>query len=300
MKINQYIFKLVLIFSILWIFEVMNSCQSKKSEKSEMIFYEITDSYQRHIVLNKEPQRIISLSPAFTEFIFTLNSGYKLVGRTDFCTYPDSALLITSIGSFNQLNTDKIISLEPDLIIIGSMISKSVVELFEKADIPVICLKEEQEISGLFRNLENMGNILNQKNRAQYIADSLQQIMKHINYSQKTNKPSVYYVVGFGASGDYTAPGSSHIGDMIRLAGGRNIAENLQGWKFSREMLFKENPDIIFIRQEDYDAFCRTEPYLHLKAVKNKKVYPIESGWVDVVGIRSITGLEYMSQKIAI
>jgi len=275
------------------------SCSFKKETSSNTPFLEISDSYERKVVLYQAPRRIVSLSPALTEMIFTLNSGKFLIGRTEFCNFPDSVQYIQSVGSFYVLNTDLILNLKPDLILSGSIISKSTIELFEKAQISVLCLKEEQNMDGLFKNLNILGKILNQESSAKQLSDSLEAVLKSVkvNVSQ-TQKPKVYYVVGYGAGGDYTAYGGSHIGDMIRRAGGLNIAENAQTWKFSRETLFFENPDIIFIRKEDLENFCKAKPYSSLKAVQQNQVYGMESGWVDVLTPRSLEGLLFMVEKI--
>ena len=277
----------------------MGSCSLKKEASVNTPYLEISDSYNRKVVLYQAPQHIVSLSPALTEMVFTLHSGKFLIGRTEFCNFPDSAQQVQSVGNFYTLNTDLILNLKPDLILSGSIVSKTTVELFEKAQIPVICLKEEQNMEGLFKNLRILGQILGQEALAEQLSDSLETVLQSVKVNvSKTQMPKVYYVVGYGAGGDYTAYGDSHIGDMIRRAGGLNIAENAQTWKFSRESLFFENPDIIFIRQEDLEGFCKTKPYTSLKAVRQNRVYGMESGWVDVLTPRSLEGLLFMAEKI--
>jgi iron complex transport system substrate-binding protein len=111
-------------------------------------------------------------------------------------------------------------------------------------------------------------------------------------------KPTVYYVVNFGAGGDFTAPGNSHINEIITLAGGRNIGDTLSTWNVSREYLFTQNPDLIFVRTEDFPFFIKTYPYTLLKAVKENRVYPIESGWMDVISPRNFLAIEEIGGKI--
>ena len=111
-------------------------------------------------------------------------------------------------------------------------------------------------------------------------------------------KPTVYYAVAFGASGDFTAPANSHINEIIQYAGGRNIGENLSTWNISREYLFAENPDLIFIRSEELPHFVKTYPYNLLNAVKENRVYPIESGWIDVISPRNFLAIEEIREKI--
>ena len=116
------------------------------------------------------------------------------------------------------------------------------------------------------------------------------------NAPNPADRKCVYYVVGFGDGGDFTAPKNTHIQEIIELAGGRNAGDSLTGWNISREYLFKVNPDIIVVRQEDRDAFVSRHPYTQLDAVKNGKVYPIESGWIDVVSLRNMQAVDYIRE----
>ena len=68
--------------------------------------------------VNAAPQRVISTSPAITEILFALGVGNKVVGVTDFCSYPKEACILPSIGGPLNPSTETWISLKPDLIII--------------------------------------------------------------------------------------------------------------------------------------------------------------------------------------
>lgn len=89
---------------------------------------------------------------------------------------------------------------------------------------------------------------------------------------------------------------NTHIQEIIELAGARNAGDSLSGWNISREYLFKTNPDIIVVRKEDKDAFVSRYPYTLLDAVKNNRVYPIESGWIDVVSLRNMQAVDYIRE----
>lgn len=286
-------------YGIFLMLVLLISCCRSPVRKNTDPYFKWTDSYGREVSLPREPQRIISMSPSITEMLFMLNSGDKLVGITDFCTYPPETKQITKIGGLQNFNTESLIVLEPDVVIIGSIITKEEVEKIEKAGIPVIAIREEQKMEGIYDALTVLGRIVNQDSLAIEEIKILKNKMEslHLDTSGK-NPPSVYYVVDFGDAGDYTAPNNSHIHEIITRAGGRNIGEDLSGWNISREYLFQEDPDFIFIRKEDKDHFCSKFPYRELSAVKNGRVYPIESGWIDIVSPRNFLAIEYMNKKI--
>ena len=109
---------------------------------------------------------------------------------------------------------------------------------------------------------------------------------------------TAYYVVGFGAGGNFTAGGNTFINDIIRMAGGRNIAEGIEGWSYSLEALMKEDPDYIIVRREDSAAFCDMKPYNRLSAVKNGHVIGIVSGTLDLQVPRNIDAILYLRKRM--
>lgn len=244
--------------------------------------------------------RIVSLSPAITEVICLIEAQDKLVAVSDFCDYPETVRKLPKVGGMQNINMEALMELHPDVVLIGSIVSKKDVMAIEKMKIPVITVKEEGSIEGMADMMEVMGKITNCEltatQQARQWRERIAQ-MKKLSAQRKGPRPSVYYVVGFGDAGDFTAPKSSHIHEIIQLAGCDNVGTSLTGWNVSREFLFQSNPDIILIRKEDYNAFCKQHPYTMLDAVKNGRVYPIESGWIDVVSLRNIQAVEFLQKK---
>lgn len=273
------------------------ACNSPKSNSKEA-FFTWEDSYHRHVQLDTAPQRIVSISPAITEVMFLVGAQDKLVGVSDFCNYPPETEKITKIGGMHNINFEQLLSLHPDVVLIGSMISQKDVDAIEKMGIPVICIVEESSLEGMAEMMEVVGKITQCEGKGNAEAAKWRERIAELrgNAPNPADRKCVYYVVGFGDGGDFTAPKNTHIQEIIELAGGRNAGDSLTGWNISREYLFKVNPDIIVVRKEDRDAFVSRHPYTQLDAVKNGKVYPIESGWIDVVSLRNMQAVDYIRE----
>jgi iron complex transport system substrate-binding protein len=283
------------VFCILFLF----GCKSPKQTESD-VFFEWKDSYNRHIELAKAPERIVSISPAITEVIYLVGAQNKLVGISDFCMYPPETAKITKIGGMHNINFEVLLSLHPDVVLIGSMISQKDVDAIEKMGIPVVCIVEEKSMEGMADMMEVIGRITQCEEKASSEASNWRDKIDGIrqeNAQDSTTRKKVYYVVGFGDAGDFTAPKNTHINEIIELAGCENVGKKLSTWNISREVLFEANPDIILIRKEDKEAFCNQYPYTLLPAVKENRVYPIESGWIDIVSPRNIKAVD-MIRKI--
>lgn len=285
---------------LIWIvcLVLFTACHNQQ-QNEQTIFLKYTDSYNREVSLQKEPQRIVSLSPAITELLFMIGAGDRLVGISDYCQYPEETSQIPKVGGMQNINMETLLSLHPDVVLIGSMVSQEDVDKIEKLNIPVIALIEESDITGISTLMLNLGKITACDSAAKVEADRWQQTLENFrqNNVQRRGAPkSVYYVVGFGETGDFTAPKGSHIHQIIELAGCRNVGEDVTSWNVSREFLFQEDPDIIVVRKEDMQNFCSLYPYTLLRAVKEKKVYPIESSWIDIVTPRNLRAIAYLQQ----
>ncbi|MBR0169791.1 MAG: ABC transporter substrate-binding protein [Bacteroidales bacterium] len=276
------------------------ACGSKQQQVS--VNDTVIDDYGREVIVPSHPTRVVSTSPAVTEIMFALGAGDLLVGRTDFCVYPEEAAQIPTIGGISNLNVERILSLNPDLVISGSMVSKKATDQLDKMGTPIVCVIEKPKFDVLYDNITTIGKLVGKEQEA----DSLNALMLQrvnalidMDTARPTHSiPKVYYVVGFGPSGNFTAGGNTFINDIIRMAGGRNIAENVSGWSYSLEALVKEDPDYIIVRREDSASFCSTRPYSTLRAVRQGNVIGMESGTMDLQVPRNIDAILYLRKRM--
>lgn len=278
----------------------MISCLSPEPKGEKASFFTYTDCYHRTVSFDTVPQRIVSMSPAITEMLFMLDYGENLVGISDFCHYPEATDTMNRVGGLQNINVETLTALHPDVVLIGSIVTKQDVEKMERAGLKVAVIKEEKSINGLRNGLVILGKMLNKNDLASQKVTEMDSCLNEVTQlvSQVQTKKKVYYVVGFGEQGDFTAPQNSHIHEIITLAGGQNIGEKLNSWNISREYIFQSDPDIIVIRKEDANAFVHTQPYSNLRAVREGNVFPIESGWIDIVSPRNVLAIQYINQLL--
>ena len=98
----------------------------------------VTDSLGNSVTIEKRPERVISLSPSNTETLFALGAGERMVGRTDYCSYPEEAAQVESIGTFRTPNVELILSREPDVIFASDYMEDSVKQQVEATGAKVI------------------------------------------------------------------------------------------------------------------------------------------------------------------
>ena len=272
-----------------------NSSASVKDEQQTVTY---TDDYGSTVEIPLHPTRIVSTSPAVTEIIYALGGSHLLVGRTDFCSYPPEVADVESIGGISNLNIEKIMSLSPDLVISGSMIPKKSTVQMGKMGVPTVCVIEQKRYDGLYDNISKIGKLIGRTAAADSLNDLLRAQLSDLDLQTNAQPKSVYYVVGFGPSGNFTAGGDSFINDIIKMAGGHNIAEDVSGWSYSLESLMAQDPDYIVIRREDSATFCNTAPYNRLQAVKRGHVIGIESGLIDLQVPRNTEAIQFLFARL--
>jgi iron complex transport system substrate-binding protein len=276
--------------------------ESKNIEEKDSKYpLTIVDSYDREVRIDKEPIKVISVAPNITETIFALGQGEKLVGRTDYCEYPEDAKQIESIGSLESPNIEKILSLNPDLVIASTHFKKDVLQKLEELGLKVMVLYGEESFQGVYQVIEKLGTVLNAKEEAdKVIANMKQKVTNVITTVKDAEKPEVYYVVGFGESGDYTAGRGTFIGEMIKMAGGKNAADDVKGWKYSLERLVEKDPDILICSKgySPKEKVILANGYKDLTAVKNGKIFDIDNDLLEIQGPRLADGLERLAKII--
>lgn len=259
----------------------------------------ITDSQGSEVTFDSEPMKVVSMAPNITEMMYQLGLESKLVGRTDYCDYPKQVSSIESVGTLREPDIEKIISLEPDVVIASTHFSEEANKKLVDLGVKVVVLYDEFEIEGVYSIIASMGTILNANETAAAVVHDMNKTITEVKSRiEGLHKPSVYYVVGYGEYGDYTAGGDTFIGQMLSLAGGNNIAQDISGWSYTLEALVEADPDIIIIPIDLKADFEAAENYKDLSAVKNDHVYGINKDLVERQGYRNAEGLRALAEII--
>ena len=261
----------------------------------------ITDSFHREITIESEPKRIVSLSPAITEIVYALGKGDNLVARTDYCDYPEEAAELESIGELMDPNIEKIVELEPDLAIASAHFQRETLKKLEEAGIKVVILYGEESFEGAYFAIEAVGKVLNAQDAASQIVAGMKATVEEVVQKvEGRERPSVYYVVGFGEWGDYTAGRDTFVGQLIEMAGGKNAADDIEGWNYSLEKLIEKNPDHFICSKSDNhkEELKLAENYKDLDAIANDRIYEIDKNKLEIQGPRLADGLRELAQYL--
>ena len=272
---------------------ILSGCtKDTATTKGEIIGF---DDFGRKIVLPKIPERIVVISGSPIDAIFELGAGERIVAVQDSIarSYPETCRRYPSllekprVGGFGNPNIEKILSLNPDLIIpYGSSDSPGkYTEVFEKRGLPYAVFTTVENVAFGLEQIKRLGVLLGKEKEAEKLARQIKtgidELAAQIG-SQAKSRPLVYYWWG---SGNGTYGNRAAINELIELAGGINLAGefNRQYLDLSPEYVISRNPDVIVISywQEDQQEArveeIKTRPgFSEVKAVKNNRIYTID------------------------
>ncbi len=258
----------------------------------------VIDFMNRTVTIEKEPQRIVSLAPSITETLFYIGAGDKVVGVTKYDDFPPQVLNITKIGGFSNPNIEIIASLKPDLIIGTSMHLKYLKQLEQIAPVIIVAPRNLEEI---YKQIELLGKVTNREEYAQSVVNEMKAKVEYITSRVREKpKPKVFFISWWNPI--YTPGRDTFQGDLIELAGGENVFNDLTGWaQVSIEQVLARNPEIIILSAHagiSPEQLCETE-LAKTDAVKNGRVYVIsDDNIISRPGPRIVLGLEELAEFI--
>ena len=257
---------------------------------------------------NEDDLRIVSLAPNVTEIIYALGSGDQLVGRTDYCNYPEEALAITSIGTLWEPNLEAILSLDADIAIASSIVDPSFIDSLKAAGIEASQFYEEESLDGTYALIEKVAACIGKEAEAAEIVKSMKDRIAAVQAKVSTipadQKKSCVYMIGYGEWGDYAATGETYLNDVIEVAGGINAAAAGSFWSITKELLIAEDPNVILLGAYSYSDpndvkhFTELAPYSELTASKTGNVLTINGDAAERQGVRTADCVEEIAKAL--
>jgi iron complex transport system substrate-binding protein len=225
------------------------------------------------------PKRIISLSPPLTESIYLLGAGDRIIANTVYCTRPENAKNKEKIGTLLKINIEKIVSLNPDLILASSITRPKELEKLKILGYKVIQFKYAKSFNEICTQFINLGELIREKEKAQNIIKNTKVLVHEIK-TITSSLPKKKVFVQVGVKPLFTVSKNTFINDFIEFAGGINIASDSKAGIYSREKVMASNPDIIIIVLMGIEGDKEKKIWQNfnsINAVKNNNIFLINS-----------------------
>ncbi|MGM8216037.1 ABC transporter substrate-binding protein [Bacillaceae bacterium W0354] len=274
--------------------------QSNSDEASKAVT--ITDKSGTEVTIEEKPEKIITAVPSATEIVFAVGAGDKVIGVTEWDNYPEEVFEIEKIGDMN-LNIEKIVELEPDLVV-ADLLNAQDVDALRDVGVKVVVLGA-QSLEEVYEDLELVGKATwNEENANKLIKDMKEQvafIQDKVSGLSEEERKSVWMEIDPEL---FSAAKGTFLHELLTLAGGENIIGDMEGWpQVSEEIVLERDPDVIITTYGYYvddpaGTVLSRENWQGVTAVKNEQVVDIHSDLLSRAGPRLVDGLTQLANAL--
>ena len=206
----------------------------------------VTDDAGRAVTLARPARRIVSLLPSFTELLFAIGAGDRLVGRSHWCDYPPAALAVPDVGDAIPPNVEAVAARHPDLVMLyRSAQNMAAATQLERLGTRVVVLDMNQLI-----DLGRVSRILGRLTGSERSADSLARAMDSVAASPQPPAPRPYSLVFIVWDNPPIVIGAgSYLDRLAALAGARNVFHDVgsPSAQVSIEAIAARDPDFVAV-----------------------------------------------------
>lgn len=258
------------------------------------------DMKGREIHLDKPATRIVALTAADCEIICALGAGDLLVGRGEYCNYPESVLELPVVNSGMETNLEQIFALEPDVVVMNTM--NQTVEQVEKLENSgiVVVVSTAEDIEGVKYSISMLGTLCGKEDEAAVIVGEMETLFADIAQKTAGGNMTVYFEISPLEYGLWTAGKGTFMDEIATICGLTNIFADVEGWaEVSQEQILQRNPDVIVTVTADYfigvtpvEEIMSRPGWENIPAVKNGLIHSADNDQMTRPGPRLMEAVE--------
>jgi len=241
--------------------------------------------------------RAITLTPHITELVFAAGAGSHIVATVISSDYPPAAANIPKIGDGLNANLEKVLTLNPDLVIgwQDSGAARTLAPSLARLHIPLI-YSNPKTLADIPEQILRFGRIFNTQATAEPAARALRQRIHSLQEKHAHAKPVTVFIE-VGASPLYTIGRDPLLNDVLRTCGGANLFADTQvaAPQIDAESLIVKQPDVIITTEPSparYRQRIQDWARLQLAAARNHHVYNVNPDWLFRPGPRLVDAAE--------
>ncbi|WP_321419670.1 helical backbone metal receptor [uncultured Desulfobacter sp.] len=190
--------------------------------------------------------RVISLSPFITETIYLLGAQDQLLADTTYCTVPPEAAQKEKIGSVTQMNVEKIISLQPDLVISSPLSKEKQLKILQSQGLQIMKIRNPKTFDQMCAITLKIADALGKTAQAKALIKQASDDVDSIRRQVAGLIPRRVFIQ-LGLKPLHTVNKDLFINEYLIQANAVNIAEDQPSGIYSREEVIKQNPDVILV-----------------------------------------------------
>jgi len=267
---------------------LMTGCGQEKPQAADSAnFAVVTDDLGRTVELRDKPSRIVVTSASFLEPLEAVGGADLVAGRPDSKTkMPDYAKDIASVGKVYQIDTEKVLACQPDLVIINKGMNEKLVDALEANGIKTLVL-DMKSYDDVKQEVATLAAVTGNPDKGQQLIHDMDDKIAAVKSSipQDRRKVSIIHSTNQGLTVQLDGSIAGSIANMLGwenvASGSQPLEKNPDAAPYSMETLVEQNPEIIFVTsmgkleaiKASMEETMQGPAWQSIPAVKNKQVY---------------------------
>jgi iron complex transport system substrate-binding protein len=259
----------------------------------------VTDASGVKMTFDAAPKRIVSITPSETEIVYAVGAGDLVAGVDDWSDYPAEAASKPKVGGI-EMSLEKIIALEPDLVVAGWTMSMAMIKQLRELGVMVYA-SENKSIDDTIAHIRGIGVVLNRQTEAETVVAKMeadrQRVAEITAGITESEKKRVYLEFSLG----WTVGKGEFMDQLITEAGGVNVADQPGWYEISSEKIIVSNPNVILFGTgvESLEQVIRGRSgWDQIDAIKQGLVIGIDDNLLSRPGPRLTDGLVVVSKAL--
>jgi len=227
-----------------------NDETTKDDQQVEQSGYKVTDDRDIEVAFDAVPKTVVSLIPSNTEILFALGVGDKVIGATEYDTYPEEAKKIERVSDSVTFNSEKIVALKPDVVLAyytGNDETLDALKGLEDAGVKVFVIKSAASFEDVYGDIQQIADVMGVQDKGEQLNKEIKAQIADVQAKVKTvATPKNVYLEISPKPDIYTTAAGTFQQEILDAANVHNVFGDQKGWvKVSEEDVIAKNPQVI-------------------------------------------------------
>lgn len=266
--------------------------------------YTVIDDRGVEVTFDEVPETIISLQPSNTEILFELGVGEKIVGATEFDIYPEAAQKIERISTSMAINAERILELNPDVVVAYTIGDEAQITQLEDAGLKVFVIASATSFEDVYSDIVQLSEVMAVEETGATIVSDIKAQIQAVQEKTATldKKKKVFYEIS-PAPDVWTTGSGTFQQEIMDAAGIENVFADQASWiSVTEEDVITRNPEVIlttsnYLENPTGEIMGRAG-WDQIEAVANKQVFLVDGDVMSRPAPRIGQAVEIMAEAV--
>jgi len=264
----------------------------------------VVDDLDNILMLESPAKRVVALSPGITELVFAAGGGNLLKGAVSYSDFPPEAKSLPIVGSYNSVDVESILSLNPDLVIAWQS-GNPPLQIAKLKNLGLnVYISEPRNFENIPKTLIRFGKLMGTQVVAEAASDTFLRTLNNLKlkYSNKKQKEKTVFIQIWNQP-VMSINGEHLISKIVEFCGGSNIFHDAKQLTLSLdvETVLQRNPNVIIATRDGEIGerwLSRWRQWEHLSAIEKNQLFAVHPDHVVRHTPRVLLGIEQICKII--